>query len=60
MAASVKSLTFTRSTFRCVVIISISNDIIGFTEHFRGSVPYFWQKRFDFSDNVGGGSAKLY
>ena len=37
MAASVKSSTFNLSTFRCVVIISVSNDISEFTEHLSGS-----------------------
>ena len=51
MAASVKSSTFNLSTFRCVVIISVSNDISEFTENLSGSnkVHYPISNRNDFT-----------
>ena len=47
----VKSSTFNLSTFRCVVIISVSNDISEFTEHLSGSnkVHYPISNRNDFT-----------
>ena len=51
MAASIKSSTFTRWTCSCVIIISISNDISEFTEHFPGlsKVHYPISDRKDFT-----------